>query len=111
MGDHYVTGKVKVNYEILYDDGTTDVFSTTTKATAYKSVDPAYGADADGNRGISLTWYEDIEVDMEQIKKDIDEYFYDTVSEGGKLPRFKNYSVDEESFEEDIVIGEVAEKD
>ncbi|VVB53331.1 Uncharacterised protein [uncultured archaeon] len=50
----------------------------TFEAKATKTVDPAYGADADGRRGVRVEYLEDILFDEKAIVKAVREALHDT---------------------------------
>ena len=57
-----VSGTIKVNYKILYVDGTSDIESISVRAKAIRYEDYEYDANANNNNnGTPFTYYDNIE--------------------------------------------------
>lgn len=93
-----VEGFIYGYYTIYFKDGTSESVRLPVDATAWEEIEHGYGADADGNRGIDFTFYEDVEVEEEAVHDSIHQYIglsldWDTIA------TFVVDSVDEDSFQ------------
>ena len=97
MKTKQVEGTVDVTYMIYFINGDTDSVTVTVSATANRTLEHNYGADADGNRGIDIFEYDDITIDEEEAERDVWEYIAEQRKTSDVIQISKD-SIDESSF-------------
>lgn len=97
-----VEGTIKVNYEILYVDGTSDIESINERAKAIRYTEYEYDANANNNNnGTPFTYYDNIEFNQLKVENDITKFLWADSVWGDGLPQLRIIGVEKDSFEED----------
>lgn len=91
-----VSGVVTAEFEITFEDGTVENQVLDISARAIRYIDKNYGADADGNRGIEMVFYEDVSFDEETAETEFAEYIRDYEF----VASFRIIDIREETFAE-----------